>query len=136
VETAPMSRTLIARWKQRVRQLKAETYALYLAYRDPRVPWYARLLAAAVVGYAFCPIDLIPDFVPVLGYLDDLILVPLGIWLALRLIPPAVMAEARGRAQEVIAQGKPVNRAAAVVVVSIWLLLAALAVVLAVRVVR
>jgi uncharacterized membrane protein YkvA (DUF1232 family) len=89
-----------------------------------------------VVGYAFCPIDLIPDFVPVLGYLDDLILVPLGIWLALKLIPPVVMAEARERAQQVMAEGKPVNRGAAVVVVSIWLLLAALALGWGVRVVR
>ena len=126
---------MIDAWKRRVRRLKAETYALYLAYRDPRVPWYARLLAAIVVGYAFCPIDLIPDFVPVLGYLDDLLLVPLGIWLALKLIPPEVMAEARERAQQAMAAGRPVNRAAAAVVVSIWLLLAALAVVLVVRVV-
>jgi uncharacterized membrane protein YkvA (DUF1232 family) len=134
----------IETWKRRVRQLKAETCALYLAYRDPRVPWYARLLAAVVVGYAFCPIDLIPDFVPVLGYLDDLILVPLGIWLALRLIPPEVMAEARERAQQVMAggrpfgsaQGRPANRRAAVVVVAIWLLLAALALFWVVRVVR
>jgi uncharacterized membrane protein YkvA (DUF1232 family) len=115
-------------WKRRVRQLKAETYALYLAYRDPRVPWYARLLVAVVVGYAFSPIDLIPDVVPVLGYLDDLILVPLGIWLALKLIPAEVMVEARARAQQVMAEGKPVNRAAAVVIVGLWLLLAALAV--------
>jgi uncharacterized membrane protein YkvA (DUF1232 family) len=126
---------MIDAWKQRVRRLKAEAYALYLAYRDPRVPWYARLLAAVVVGYAFCPIDLIPDFVPVLGYLDDLLLVPLGIWLALKLIPPEVMAEARERARQAMAAGKPVNRAAAVVVVSIWLLLAALAVALVMRVV-
>ena len=131
-----MSVRTIDTWKQRVRQLKSETYALYLAYRDPRVSWYARVLAAIVVGYAFCPIDLIPDFVPVLGYLDDLILVPLGIWLVLKLIPPEVMAEARGRAQQVMAEGKPVNRVAAVVVVSIWLLLAALAVIWIIRVVR
>jgi uncharacterized membrane protein YkvA (DUF1232 family) len=130
------AKTAIETWKGRVRRLKAETYALYLAYRDPRVPWYARLWAALVVGYAFCPIDLIPDFVPVLGYLDDLILVPLGIWLALKLIPPVVMAEARERAQQVMAEGKPVNRGAAVVVVSIWLLLAALALGWGVRVVR
>jgi uncharacterized membrane protein YkvA (DUF1232 family) len=123
-------------WKRRVRQLKAETYALYLAYRDPRVPWYARLLAAVVVGYAFSPIDLIPDVVPVLGYLDDLILVPLGIWLALKLIPAEVITEARARAQKVMAEGKPVNRAAAVVVVGLWLLLAALAVVWVLRWIR
>ena len=131
-----MSVRTIDTWKRRVRQLKAETYALYLAYRDPRVPWYARLFAALVVGYAFCPIDLIPDFVPVLGYLDDLLLVPLGIWLALKLIPPEVMTEARERAQQVMAEGKPVSRVAAVVVVSIWLLLAALALFWVVRVVR
>ena len=82
-------------WQQRARQLKRETYALYLAYRDPRVPWYAKVLAVCVVAYAFSPIDLIPDFIPVLGYLDDLVFVPLGISLALRLIPPEVMAECR-----------------------------------------
>lgn len=100
------------------------------------MPWYARLFAALVVGYAFCPIDLIPDFVPILGYLDDLILVPLGIVLALKMIPPVVMAESRAEAQEIMACGRPVSRGAAVVVVSIWLLLAALAVLLMLRVVR
>jgi len=120
-------------WKQRARQLKAETYALYLAYRDPRTPWFARIFAAIVVGYAFSPIDLIPDFIPVFGYLDDLVLVPFGIWLALKMMPPEVMADSWGRAQEVLANGKPVNRAAAVIIVAIWLLLAALGIVLAVR---
>jgi uncharacterized membrane protein YkvA (DUF1232 family) len=120
-------------WKQRARQLKAETFALYLAYRDPRTPWYARIFAAVVVGYAFSPVDLIPDFIPVLGYLDDLVLVPFGIWLARKMIPAGVMAESRARAQEALANGKPVNRAAAVVIVAIWLLLAALGIVLAVR---
>ncbi len=120
-------------WKQRARQLKAETYALYLAYRDPRTPWYARVFTAIVVGYAFSPIDLIPDFIPVLGYVDDLVLVPLGIWLALKLIPPEVMAESRARAQESLANGKPVNRAAAVVIVAIWLLLAVLGIMLIAR---
>ncbi|HOT93350.1 MAG TPA: YkvA family protein [Anaerolineae bacterium] len=123
-------------WKQRARQLKAETYALYLAYRDPRTPWYARIYAAVVVGYAFSPIDLIPDFIPVLGYLDDLVLVPLGIWLALKLIPPEVMAESRDKAQTIMADGKPVNRAAAVVIVSIWLLLAALGIALGIKMLR
>jgi len=125
---------MIEGWKRRARQLEAETYAIYLAYRDPRVPWYARLFAVCVVGYAFSPIDLIPDFIPVLGYLDDLLLVPLGIVLALRMIPPTVMAECREKAQEVVAQGKPVNRAAAVVIIAIWVLLAALVVVLVVRI--
>lgn len=113
-------------WKQRARQLKTETYALYLAYRDPRTPWYARIFAAVVVGYAFSPIDLIPDFIPVLGYLDDLVLVPFGIWLALKMIPVEVIAESRDKARTIIASGKPVNRAAAVVIVAIWLLLATL----------
>ena len=121
-------------WKQRARQLRAETYAIYLAYRDPRVPWYARLFAACVVGYALSPIDLIPDFVPVLGYLDDMVLVPLGIALALRMIPGTVMAECREKAQGVMEQGKPVNRAAAAVVIAIWLLGVVLAVALVVRI--
>src|ERR671928_583874 len=87
-------------WKQRARQLKTEVYAIYLAYRDPRVPWYARLFAACVVGYAFSPIDLIPDPIPVLGYLDDLILVPLGIALAVHMIPPGVLDECRAAVRE------------------------------------
>ncbi len=111
-------------WKRRAQQLKVEIYALYLAYRDPRVPTYARIFAACVVGYAFSPIDLIPDFVPVLGYLDDLVIIPLGVLIALKMIPAVVMAECRLRAQEVMAQGKPVNRVAAIVIVGLWLLLA------------
>ncbi len=120
----------LERWKQRARQLKAETYALYLACRDPRVPWYARILAACVVAYAFSPIDLVPDFVPILGYLDDLILIPLGIALLLRMIPAPVMAECRKRAGEAMADGKPTHWVAAAVIVVIWLLLAALGIVL------
>jgi len=119
---------LIATLRQRARRLEAETYALYLAARDPRTPWHAKLLVAAVVAYAFSPIDLIPDFIPVLGYLDDLILVPLGIALALKLIPDAVMADCRARAKDAFASGKPVSRAAGAVIVAIWLALAALAV--------
>lgn len=118
----------LGQWQAWARGLKTEVYALYLAYRDPRVPWYARLFAACVVGYAFSPIDLIPDPIPVLGYLDDLVLVPLGVALALRLIPAEVMAEKRTQAREVMRQGKPVNRAAAAVIVAVWLLLAALVV--------
>jgi len=112
--------------RKRARSVKAEVYALYLAYRDPRVPLYARIFAGGVVAYAFSPLDLIPDFIPVLGYLDDLVLVPLGIALALKMIPPPVMEESRARAKEIMAQGKPVNLAAAVVIVVIWLTLAAL----------
>lgn len=113
-----------AAWKQRVGQLNQELYALYLAYRDLRVPWYAKLFAACVVGYAFSPIDLIPDPIPILGHLDDLVLVPLGILMARRLIPDPVLAECRERARVVMAEGRPVNRAAAAVIVALWALAA------------
>ncbi|WP_300674371.1 YkvA family protein [Desulfoluna sp.] len=115
--------------KQRVQQLKSETYALYLAVRDPRTPWYAKLLAGCVVAYAFSPIDLIPDFIPVLGYLDDLILVPLGIALAIRLIPQAVLAECRVQARQTQPGKKPVSRIAGTVVVVLWLAMGALCIV-------
>ena len=88
---------LLTELKQRARHLKAETFALYLAARDPRTPWYAKLLVAGIVAYAVSPVDLIPDFVPVLGYLDDLILIPVGIALAIRLVPDSVLADCRGR---------------------------------------
>lgn len=91
---------LLARILAAARRLRGEVAALYYAVRDPRTPWAARAAAAAVVAYALSPIDLIPDFIPVLGYLDDLLLVPLGVALAVRLIPPAVMAEARVKAQQ------------------------------------
>ena len=119
--------SLLDTWKTRARQLKTDVYALYLAYKDPRTPWYARIFAAMVAGYAFSPIDLIPDPIPILGYLDDLVLIPLGVFLALKMIPPQVMADSRQKAIEVIAQGKPVNKAAALVIVLIWIGLAALA---------
>jgi uncharacterized membrane protein YkvA (DUF1232 family) len=125
---------LLERLRRWAGKLKVETYALYLAYRDPRVPRYARVFAALVVGYAFSPIDLIPDPIPVLGYLDDLILVPLGVALAVRMIPAEVLAEHRRKAREL--RGKPVNGTAAVVVVAVWLALAALAVYLVAGVVR
>lgn len=115
--------------KQRARRLKTETFALYLAARDPRTPWYAKLLVAGIVAYAFSPIDLIPDFVPVLGYLDDLILIPLGITLAIKLVPHSVLVECRTRAQDSIKNGKPVSRVAGAVIVVLWLVLAALCVV-------
>ncbi len=122
-------------WKERAQQLKAETYALYLAYRDPRTPWHARVFAAIVVAYAFSPIDLIPDFIPVLGYLDDLLLVPLGILLAIKIIPPEVMQDSRAKAQEALAQNKSIGRTAAIAIVAIWLLLAALGISLGARLV-
>jgi uncharacterized membrane protein YkvA (DUF1232 family) len=127
---------LFGRWKQKARQLQQEIYAIYLAYRDPRVPLHARVFAACVVGYAFSPIDLIPDPIPILGYLDDLILIPLGISLALKMIPPEVMAESRVIASQRLEQGRPVSWAGAIVIVSIWVCLAALAVVLIMRAVR
>ena len=123
-------------WKERTRVLKAETYAVCLACRDPRTPWYARLLAACVVAYAFSPIDLIPDFVPVLGYLDDLILIPLGIAVVLKTIPPEVMAECRDRAAIAMTGGRPRNWIAAAAIVAVWILLAAGAVWLILRAYR
>ncbi len=106
--------------------MKTEALALYLAFRDPRVPWPARALAGVVVAYAFSPIDLIPDFIPVFGYLDDLILLPLGIGLAMRMIPPAVMDDCRAQACELAVARRPVFLVAAVVIVAIWLALAGL----------
>jgi uncharacterized membrane protein YkvA (DUF1232 family) len=116
-------------WKQRVRQLKKETYAIYIACKDPRVPWYARVFAGFVVAYAFSPIDLIPDVIPILGYLDDLILVPLGIILVLKMIPPGVLAECREKAEAAMGQAKPTSRIAAIVIVVIWLILGILAII-------
>lgn len=115
-------------WKRRAGVLKIEVYAVYLAYKDPRVPLHARILAACVAGYAFNPIDLIPDPIPILGYLDDLVLVPLGIALAVRMIPPDVMADCRQKSREAMSQGIPVNKIAAAIVIAIWLLLAVVAV--------
>jgi uncharacterized membrane protein YkvA (DUF1232 family) len=117
---------VFAKLKERVRHLKGETFALYLAARHPGTPWYAKAFVAGVVAYAFSPIDLIPDFIPVLGYLDDLILVPLGIIIAIRMIPPAVLAECRVRAQAMTADGKPTSRIAAIVIIGIWIVVAAL----------
>jgi len=127
---------MIERWKQRAKELKTETYAIYLAYKDPRTPWYARFFAACVVGYAFSPIDLIPDPIPVLGYLDDLILVPLCIAIALKMIPSPVITECREEAREAMGQGQPTNWTAAAVIVAIWLFVAALATIIVVRVIQ
>jgi uncharacterized membrane protein YkvA (DUF1232 family) len=111
----------------RLGALRRETLALYYAYRDPRVSRGARAVAALVVAYALSPIDLIPDFIPLIGYLDDLVLVPLGVHLALRMIPPAVMADARARATAGLEQGSPTLRAGMIIVVVLWLLALALA---------
>lgn len=114
----------IETWKLRLRESKRETYALLLACRDERTPWYAKLMAAVVVAYAFSPIDLIPDFIPVIGLLDDMLLIPLGVVLVRWMVPLQVMEDCRSRAQEVIDQGKPVNWIAAAVIIVSWLLLA------------
>ena len=123
----------VSTWRAWARRIKRDVFALYLAYRDPRTPWYARMVAACVVAYAFSPIDLIPDPIPVLGYLDDLILVPLGIMLAVRLVPADVMAECRTAATSRFQNGKPVNWIAAAVIVCLWLLVAAWAAILVAR---
>ena len=113
-------------WKQRARSLKREVYALYFACRDPRVPWYAKALALVIVGYAFSPIDLIPDFIPILGYLDDLVLIPVGVMAVRALVPATVLDECRERAARM--DDKPTSRVAAAVIVALWVGLAAAAI--------
>jgi uncharacterized membrane protein YkvA (DUF1232 family) len=114
---------LFERLKKHTRNLQEESFALFLAYKDPRTPWYAKVFTGLVVAYAFSPIDLIPDFIPVLGYLDDLILVPLGIRAALKMIPPDVLSECRAKAQIEMSKGKPVNWAAAIAIVAVWVII-------------
>ena len=121
-------------WKRRARQLSAQTYALYLAYRHPRTPWYAKVFAALVVGYVFSPIDPIPDFIPGVGLLDEMVVVPVGVLIAAKMVPRQVMEEYQEGAREVAEGERPVSRVAAVVVVALWLLCVALAVLLAVRI--
>jgi len=113
---------VLASLRARVRALEADTFALYLASRDPRVPWPAKAVAAITVAYALSPIDLIPDFIPVIGYLDDLVIVPLGIALAIRLVPPAILAEHRAAAAIRFAQGGPRSRVGLILVVATWAL--------------
>ena len=110
---------MLRRLKDWALALKRDVQAIYLARRDPRVPWYSKALAVAVAAYALSPIDLIPDFIPVLGYLDDLLIVPLGIALIVRLIPPEVMDEYRIRATA--SQSAPVSRAGATGIVLVWI---------------
>jgi uncharacterized membrane protein YkvA (DUF1232 family) len=111
----------IERW---ARALKRDVHAIYLAASSPRVPWYVRIIALTVAGYALSPIDLIPDFIPVLGYLDDLIIVPLGIWLVVSLMPKEMMAEYRAIAAE--AANRPRSMRAAIIIVAIWIVAAVL----------
>ncbi|MBF0329039.1 MAG: DUF1232 domain-containing protein [Nitrospirae bacterium] len=117
---------LISELRKRAHLLKAETFALYLAMRDPRTPWYAKLVLAVIVAYVLSPIDLIPDFLPVLGYLDDLILVPIGIAVAIKLIPDSVMADCRSKAAKTIQKGKRLGLIAGSIIIVIWLVLAGL----------
>jgi len=111
------------RIKDWARAIRRDVHALWLAARDPRVPWYAKALALAVAAYALSPIDLIPDFVPVLGYLDEVILLPPAILLAVKLVPPELMAEHRAAAAK--AERRPVSRAGAAMIVALWLLASA-----------
>ena len=117
---------LLERLKQHAKRLKSETFVLYSAARHPETPWYAKLLVAAIVAYAISPIDLIPDFIPVVGYFDDMVIIPLGITLAIKLVPPHVLAECRARHQEDVVHGKHASRVAGIVIVIIWLVVAAL----------
>jgi uncharacterized membrane protein YkvA (DUF1232 family) len=125
------SKNLLQKWKEQARALKKEIHALLIAYQDPRTPWYAKAWALVVLAYALSPIDLIPDFIPVLGYLDDLVLLPLGIALAVKLIPAEVMAEARLTATK--AEGGVFGKVGAVIIALLWVALLALAISWAVR---
>ncbi len=113
---------LIKQLKEWAQHLKKETTALYIAYRDPRTPWYAKALTLFVVAHTFSPIDLIPDFIPVLGYLDDLLITPLGLALAIKLIPEGVMVDARQKAEDEVLEGSSLARSGTVIVISIWVL--------------
>jgi uncharacterized membrane protein YkvA (DUF1232 family) len=121
-------------WKRRARRLSAQTYALYLAYKHPRTPWYAKVFAALIVGYVFSPIDPIPDFIPGVGLLDEMVVVPIGVLIAAKMVPREVFEECREKAREVAEGEKPVSRVVGVVVVAFWLVCVALAVLLAARV--
>jgi len=116
--------------------LKKDSYALYLAARDPRTPWYVKFFVAGLAAYAFSPIDLIPDFIPILGYLDDILLLPIGIALAIKMVPQQVLVECRLRAQDRINDPKPVRRVAGAVIIAIWMLLIALCVFWIIEVVK
>jgi uncharacterized membrane protein YkvA (DUF1232 family) len=120
-------------WRERARDLKLEISALALAYGDPRTPAIARIAALGVAGYALSPIDLIPDPIPILGYLDDLLLLPLGVWIALRLIPAEVMADARARVRSGDIPPLGSHRLAGTVIVALWIISVAIAVWLTLR---
>lgn len=119
---------MLSRMKDWARTLKQEVLALVFAYRDPRTPWYAKLLAGFVAAHTLSPIDLIPDFIPILGYLDDLIITPLGLALAVKLIPPEVLADARIQAQEGSSDLSMLSKVGLGMVLAVWLAAAALVV--------
>jgi len=129
-----MFHTMKSRLRTFAHLIKRDVHAVYLASRDPRVPWYAKALAIVVAGYAVSPLDLIPDFIPVLGYLDDVLLLPLGIYLVVKLIPPTIMAEHRAEAEA--AGERPVSHLAAAIIILVWIAAAVLAGWLAYRYVR
>lgn len=125
---------MIDKWKAVAERLERETYALYLAYHDPRTPWYAKAFAALIVAHTVSPIDLIPDFIPVLGYLDDLVITPLGIWLSYKMIPAEVILDARRRAAEAADEGKINTRLGLAVVLTIWAIGAVILILVLIRV--
>ncbi len=112
----------IRSWKTKSKHLRSEVYALYLASKHPRTPWYAKALAVLVIGYALSPIDFIPDFIPVIGYIDDLIIVPAGISILIKMIPREVLEECREKARSQPIDKKRSNWTVAAVIVLIWLL--------------
>lgn len=120
-----MNNSLISKLIVFAKKLKQNLFVLYSSYKDPRSPWYAKLVAMLVVAYAFSPIDLIPDFIPVLGYLDDLIIVPLGIVFALKLIPPYVVEDNKEAAEKLKLSGKPKNWFVGILFIIIWIIFAA-----------
>ena len=116
------SSSFIQFWKQKARELKIQTYALFLACRDPRVPWFAKGFTALIVAYAFSPIDLIPDFIPVLGYLDDLVIIPLGVILAMKMIPQPILKDCQERARETLSdRGMPHSKIIVVLIICVWI---------------
>ena len=107
-------------WREKARRLSTELHALYFAFKNPRVPWYAKILAGIIVAYALSPIDLVPDFIPVLGYIDDLVLIPAGIYLTLKLIPGEVLEDCRQRAESEPITSKS-KWVVATIIIVIWL---------------
>lgn len=121
-----MDNSIWARLKNWARIMRRDVMALYLAGRDPRVPWYAKAMALTTAAYAFSPIDLIPDFIPVLGYVDELFILPLFIWFTVRLVPVDVMSELRGEADRRLSDKRPRSIAGAFIIGLIWISIAAI----------